>query len=557
MNNSNPQVVWLRLSCLALLFLVLVVLPQDLSAQCQGTYDDASYSANTEMVDVSTSVYDMWAFGSGGECDPGIGGYTHYYQASVQLSSPEGEETATGEQETEQYGGGSWAEAWAVLSALNRPGIYNFSRISTIYCTIGGTILWDQGGGSVTVPQPFTLAVKEVSFTNDIAILKDQSESESAPPIDDPVWSATKNDPVAYVSGNTMRVTVKFDVINPPANPVSGRTIEGVIENLGAFKKTGVTIPSSGTVSITNVDLDTALPSEVTQFYDPMTIVWRHMQDGGSCPSCTPDGSTQHKVYVTYATPISSPVVLTSLHLAVSQAGATTQQQVVDKTWDQFKSNAVQTWYMAPLLYYGDDSSNTAICDPGDDGIPLLIRQNRAGQCTCFTELLLSALRVNGIGTTGTVSAVRQKALPVGAQAMLVFNWNYDVTGSNPSPFEWSMNFPSTPPEMQPEPPGGDYGEVTNANGKPGQNMPTPKEKVFGVHFFVRTTGISGDRYFDPSYGVRYANQSDFENDAIKGWAIQDGMDPPNRLRVRETGSGSSIGFCGVSGFNPPECQTP
>ena len=101
---------------------------------------------------------------------------------------------------------------------------------------------------------------------------KDEPGVVPVPSIDDPVWSSSKNDPVAYVKGNTMRVTVKFDVNNPPANPVSGVTVEGVIANLGAFRKTGVTIPSSGTVSITDVDLDAPFPSSGTKFYDPMTI---------------------------------------------------------------------------------------------------------------------------------------------------------------------------------------------------------------------------------------------------------------------------------------------
>jgi hypothetical protein len=381
----------------------------------------------------------------------------------------------------------------------------------------------------------YTLAPQEISFLNDILILQDEPGIVPVP----------VNDPVAYVKGNTMRVNVTFDVINPPPNPVSGVTIEGVIANLGAFKKTGVTIPSSGTLSITDVDLDAPLPSTGTKFYNPMTIEWRHMPDGNSCPSCTTDGSTQHKVYVTFATPIVSPVFLTSLHLAVSNDGATTQQEVFDKTWAHFTTGQVETWQQDLLTYYGADFNNTAICLPGDDGVDLMTSTNRAGQCTCFAELLLGALRVNGIGETGPVSAVRQRVVPSGAAGMLVFNWNYNGSGSNTAPFAWSMDFPtSLLGEMQPEPTGGVYAEVTNVAGIPGQNIPTPQEKVFGNHVFVKTTGIAGGPYFDPSYGVFYADEADFETKAIKGWAAtHDPTDPLKRLRVRLKGTGSLIVF--------------
>jgi hypothetical protein len=273
------------------------------------------------------------------------------------------------------------------------------------------------------------------------------------------------------------------------------------------------------------------------------------MADGGACPNCTSDGSTQHKVYVTYATPVSSPVFLTSLHLAVSNDGATSLQEVFDKTWAFFTSQDVQNWSGHTLFYYGDDFLDTAVCN-ADDGGDLLTRANRAGQCTCFAELLLGALKVNGIGATGTVSAGLQRAEPVGALHMLVLKWVYNGAGSNPVPFKWNMDFPSTfVGEMQlPLPPtGGVYGEVTNDTGIPGQNMATPQEKVFSNHVFVYTTGITGGPYFDPSYGVAYTGETDFETQAIKGWTTQDVSDPLNRLRVREQGSGSSIGFCGVS----------
>jgi hypothetical protein len=236
------------------------------------------------------------------------------------------------------------------------------------------------------------------------------------------------------------------------------------------------------------------------------------------------------------------------MQLGVSTGGAATLQQAFATTWAQFSGRQVKNSRGQALMYYGENFANSAICT-GDDGAKLLAQANRSGQCNCFAELLLGALKVNGIGPTGAVSAVRQEVVPQGssgATRMLVLNFTYDAGGSYAAPFAWGMDFPLFYEEMQPELPSRKYGEVTNVNGIPGQNMPDgPKEKVFINHVFVKTTGItfSGGPYFDPSYGAPYSGPSDLEA-KLKGWALphQTG-DPAKRLRVREKGSGSSILF--------------
>jgi hypothetical protein len=84
-------------------------------------------------------------------------------------------------------------------------------------------------------------------------------------------------------------------------------------------------------------------------------------------------------------------------------------------------------------------------------------------------------------------------------------------------------------------PPLASYGDLQNCTGAPlqncigaaGQNSATPSEKVFDFHFIVKagpdlltTPGIGGP-YFDPSYGLSYADPGDFERKAIDGYAIQ------------------------------------
>jgi hypothetical protein len=84
------------------------------------------------------------------------------------------------------------------------------------------------------------------------------------------------------------------------------------------------------------------------------------------------------------------------------------------------------------------------------------------------------------------------------------------------------------------------YGDLTNCaggssgcNGLPGQGSTvspltgSPLEKVFCCHFIVQIPIVSGDQYFDPSYGVTYSSAANFEALAVAGYATQIGTDPP------------------------------
>ena len=67
---------------------------------------------------------------------------------------------------------------------------------------------------------------------------------------------------------------------------------------------------------------------------------------------------------------------------------------------------------------------------------------------------------------------------------------------------------------MVPVPPGGVYGELTNAAGVRGKNSPTPSQKLFGRHFFLRYKST----YYDASYGVTYTGAKNFEQKALDGY---------------------------------------
>ena len=62
---------------------------------------------------------------------------------------------------------------------------------------------------------------------------------------------------------------------------------------------------------------------------------------------------------------------------------------------------------------------------------------------------------------------------------------------------------------MYPPPSDGAYGYFESSAGIPGQNVETPVEKAFDKHFIVKTSETPD--YYDPSYGLTYQNEEDFD----------------------------------------------
>lgn len=81
---------------------------------------------------------------------------------------------------------------------------------------------------------------------------------------------------------------------------------------------------------------------------------------------------------------------------------------------------------------------------------------------------------------------------------------------------------------------GPQYGDLVSKNTLAGQNSRPPSEKMFGSHYIVKVlppdpsqppvVPLDEDQYFDPSYGVTYKNQDDFEDKAVDGYALRIGQ---------------------------------
>jgi len=233
-------------------------------------------------------------------------------------------------------------------------------------------------------------------------------------------------------------------------------------------------------------------------------------------------------------------VFLTSLHLAVSDDGATSQQQAFDKTWAKFAGPAnVRTWDSRPLYYYLNGFNGSAVCPTDEE--PLLTRGDSSGQCSAFAQLLVGSLGVNGI----TAPFVRVGVID--GDQMVVKNLTFSTTPTFPAAaaFKWKMVFNpaalAAADLMVPAQPGGVFGDLTNQSTLPGQNTAPPSEKVFSQHFIVKFTGGTSGPYFDPSYGVTYTNAADFESKAVDGYGHFNPADAPNEMRVRRPGGGVNI----------------
>lgn len=126
---------------------------------------------------------------------------------------------------------------------------------------------------------------------------------------------------------------------------------------------------------------------------------------------------------------------------------------------------------------------------------------------------MMRALRINGVKSRKVVARIKPKA---NLQRFLVGNWKYNASTTG-DPAKWNFSFSAgVGSDMLPG--GPDYGDLTSLPGAPGQNSPTPTEKIFEFHEFLSCGSGSDIRYFDPSYGKTYKNAADFEAKAVQGY---------------------------------------
>lgn len=377
-------------------------------------------------------------------------------------------------------------------------------------------------------PEEFSLRIEDVSFKNDFGDLgftikrDEQGAALSAMDIQDPEWSDSNLDGtpdvaengIAYVRGRTIKVVANLRVDGAPQTPSNVR--------IRATSADGITLESAlvSTNSLNNpIELNATNPlPSTTKKFAPLVLDWTCETSDGQVLEI---GTTRHRLYVTLRPPVAQTIVtMTALELGIGDAGATNATGVLHETWQHFASTNtaipspadVKAWDNRRLVYY---PSNVPAGQCAQSSLPLL--SSGAGQCKGFVLLMRDALAVNGVTSEIFRIAHRENPGPL-AQANDV-----DMVIKN-----WTLHAPSFPGEEYPYHLCWDGGAITNrrycdltsVDGVRGQNNETPSSKIFRKHYVLTSSeagGLLG--YLDPSYGISFQFEGNFQLIAIEGYA--------------------------------------
>jgi hypothetical protein len=429
-----------------------------------------------------------------------------------------------------------------ITIASVKPPVLEPSETATVTASGGLTATYT---AQIENPQP---SIKTLQYTNSLPVWLDGPSNATPVAMSQTVWPAsTPSVRSVFVSSTSINATATFNV-TPITVALSGARIEANMTGAGLMFAQDVSIPA-GATSIQVTLTSEPLPDNKTQHYQPLGLTWSFSPSGQSCSSgtsvCEPAGSTSSEVFVTLATPLpmsESVMPLSAVELAIGSGGATSPTQAIQNAWQQFALPAnVSGWDGRSFIYY---PAGTPFQGCATSALLLLTTPTGGARCGAFAQFFQDVLAVNGISSVETV------VTPTVDLFMLVKNWSFSTTTTftNSPPWDWSL-VTSSANEMVPPPDPATptvYGAMTSDIGVPGQNSPTPSEKIHVNHAIVciPSTGV----FYDPSYGLTYTGASDFENQALNGYASHFKGDPANQFRVRNS-SGLNLAT-----FTPGTC---
>ena len=352
-------------------------------------------------------------------------------------------------------------------------------------------------------------------------------------------------EPYLYLQGAFMKISYAHWTVRDPI-PTSTYTVKGTGPRLAngdliEIPPTGATLTGS-LLEIKSTAADSIVatkpfPANEVNFYDPnaspFTITWQVSVDGGPYQ---PAGRNTNPIYVCLTGPINNTPILyrTTVHLACSGFGvfntATNADPAFANTWDLIKHRNVNSFWgdawILPLYYY--KGGTTFVNNPQGNTARLL--SAGTGECTCWTSLMIDACALNGAFPIRARATCNTNQFP-DYRWFLVNAWTFNASTDLDPPIPpngpWWWFWTKIPlngalGEMVPPPDSNNpavFRNLVNSIGAPGQNSPTPSEKLFGFHEFVKYSINGVIRYYDPSYGLEYANNVDFHNQAIAGYA--------------------------------------
>lgn len=340
----------------------------------------------------------------------------------------------------------------------------------------------------------------------------------------DPMSGATLGEIQGVTSGRSypylIQAGVKLKIWNVQVEihgPITG-TGPKVRGTQGTFNVPEATLDHvSGVVyEAYNIEVSTAFPA-VTAFYNTFDIHWEVSRDGSNWEDA---GTSSNQIYVCLRDPLTNLITMyrTAVHLACKDPGASLGPTAAAKTWALFTSSGgpsnVKTWDEKTLYYYEPGRNFLENTDSGLVTLKGLLTMRR-GQCGAWCLLLQHAWAINGVSSTHVTATC------TGADGFWVTDWD-DLSTAHPFWFQGSgMDMIPTPLPGNPfyyydNPSSPAY--FLNKNTIKGQGTAggsnCPSEKVFQNHQFL----CYGGTYHDPSYGVTYSSQADFQSH-LAGWA--------------------------------------
>lgn len=114
----------------------MLLLSQEVRAQCATSYNDGSADANyvyawSVITDNYTDAY--------GSCQPGWGSFTHTYNINMSITSPSGWVANGSAYGSASSGSGQQTERADAAIAFNEEGVYTVSGNDSIDCSVAGT----------------------------------------------------------------------------------------------------------------------------------------------------------------------------------------------------------------------------------------------------------------------------------------------------------------------------------------------------------------------------------------------------------------------------------
>jgi hypothetical protein len=361
------------------------------------------------------------------------------------------------------------------------------------------------------------LKLEEISFTNAIQVLDDDGTPFTMPHWKKRSFNNTEH-PVCFVQKTTPKISVKLSY--KEALDKDRVFIKATASNGSEIASTKAVVDESKKeIALTDVSLNKELPDGV-DLIDKLTITWQISLDGGT--TWAEAGKSENRLYVVMQTPLKPTELYESLlYIGCKNAkGKTDEDGVFQSVWQYFSTRNIKDKKERGLSYYGDPF--TAVYEVKD------LLRDRTGQCGSFAHLFLDILYAQGINTrTGRGNYVFFEMLGQSRNpdyGFFVKNWSFGATKTSGDAEFPYQNVPfaakTTTGEIEDFIRSADKSynwigspEVTDQEGVPGQNNSNPSSN-FNNHQLVFYKG----KFYDPSYGLSYANETELSEKAIDGF---------------------------------------